>query len=306
MALDSLRVYDTNSTNINFDAMKALRGFRWATINSEKLIVPQIQSTEGPAGALSIAANDAFNAGMMVIAPDGNGSDITAPASPGNAHMALAIGDYDAQNSAGFVPSRVSGTPDGHLKPDLLAPTDVHAAAYPTTTSGHAPFGGTSASAAFAAGAAALMHDWYKSAFGAQWTAPGSIYSALLAQTISTGSSNDGAGKLKLLGPSSWYTGAFTMGTTDVNIPFTVNAGNKDLKVALWWGEAQGSAHDDIDLYVYDAAHVLLGWSTYSGSVFEVFRKTGNLTPGTYTLQVHPYSMPRPTQFVYWTVAMSQ
>lgn len=82
-------------------------------------------------------------------------------------------------------------------------------------------------------------------------------------------------------------------------------AGRKNLKVALWWPEKQSDAHDDIDLEVFDGVGVSLGRSTWGGSVWEIVKKTGNLTPGTYRFRFTPYSMPRATQVVYWTGVMS-
>ena len=72
-----------------------------------------------------------------------------------NAHEVLTVGGvaYDSSNSTfvAFSPSSWGPTFDGRIKPDIVAPTGVYSPAY-----GHV-FWGTSASAPFAAGCAALV-----------------------------------------------------------------------------------------------------------------------------------------------------
>lgn len=59
------------------------------------------------------------------------------------------------------------------------------------------------------------------------------------------------------------------------------------------------------DLVVLNPSGGTVGTSLSAGSVWEKVRQTGNLTPGNYTVRFVPFSMPRPSQVVYYTVIAS-
>jgi hypothetical protein len=270
----------------------------------DDLIVAEIQAPFNDASALSLSADDAFDLGIAVIGACGNNGQVTSPAAPGNAHKALSIGDYHA--TSGLTVSQVPGWVDDRIKPDLQAPTGADAAGNTSDTATKFAFGGTSGATAFAAGAAALMYEWNANAFGLT-NKPGSLYTALLAQgdAGTQPGITTGAGKLKMKSGSFWITGQITLGTSTSDLTWTIPAGYKDLRVAIWWPERQNQAHDDIDLNVLAPGGASLGTSTWSGSVWEKVSQTGNLAAGTYTTRFVPFSMPRTSQVVYYTMTMS-
>lgn len=298
--LDYLNVY----SNAGSDAVAVGRAFLLAANFGDDVIVGELQMGGSDSSAASLAADDAFDQGIAVISACGNNDAVTAPASPGNAHKALAVGDYDAVTGA--IVSQVPGWVDNRVKPDFQAPTKVDAAGNGSNTAKRFNYNGTSGATAFAGGAAALMYEWY--ATGHSLTnKPGNLYTALLAQGDAPfgPSTPNGAGKLKMESGSWWWTGQITLGTTTQDLVFAVPASRKNMKVAIWWPERQSDAHNDVDLVVLDPSGGTLGSSNSGGSVWEKVRQTGNLATGNYTVRFVPFSMPRPSQVVYYTVITS-
>jgi hypothetical protein len=296
--LDYFNVY--TGTVGDFNAVS--RGFHVATIFGDDVIVGELQLAADFMSAPSVAADMAFDNGIAVIAAEGNTHDINLPASPGNAHKAMAVGDYDAVSGA--VVSQVSNVIDGRFKPDFQAPTNVDAAGSGSDTSKRFGFNGTSGATAFAAGAAGLMYEWY-AGFGLA-NKPGNLYTALLAQGDSGSQPGlpDGTGKLKMRSSSQWTTGQITLGTQTIDLTWTLAAGRKNLRLAIWWPEGIPDPHNDVDLKLFDASGNGVAISQWSGSVWEKVVLLGNLPAGTYTFRFVPFSMPRPSQVVYYTAVV--
>ncbi|MDX2052106.1 MAG: S8 family serine peptidase [Polyangiaceae bacterium] len=282
------------------------KAFMRAQMNAVDIVIAEVQALQPFDGLISRAADDAFDQGIMVIAACGNRGSVQEPAAPGNAHKALSIGDYNALT--GVTAYQKSGlTADYRIKPDLQAPTKVDTAWNGSDTAMYAGFDGTSGATAFAGGAAAIMYHWYNHAFGLS-NRPGNVYSALLAQGDSgTLGWDNGVGRLKLVSASQWFTGTRTVSSSAaMDVPFSIPANRKDLKLALWWPENVADGHNDIDLYVYNPSGTLILQSTLGGSVWEHAILNGNLAAGTYNMRLLPYSMKRSTQLVYYTIVVRQ
>jgi len=297
---DYLNVY----SDAGSDAVAVGRAFLLAATFSDDLIVAELQMTSTESGAPSLAADDAFDQGIAVLGACGNTGTVAAPASPGNAHKALSVGDYDAVH--GSVSSQVPGLVGGRIKPDFQAPTAVDAAGNGSNTSKRTNFGGTSGATAFGGGAAAIMYEWYNAAFGLS-NKPGNLYTALLAQgdAVGTPTTPNGAGKLKMESGSQWWTGSVTLGASAIDITIGIPSGRKDMKVAIWWPESQADLHNDVDLRLFSPGGAVMATSTSGGSVWEKIRTSGNLAAGNYKVRLTPFSMPRPSQVVYYTVIAS-
>lgn len=298
--LDYLNVY----SNLGSDAVAVSRAFLLAANFGDDVIVGELQMSGSDSSAASLAADDAFDQGIATISACGNVGAVTSPASPGNAHKALSVGDYDAVT--GTTTFQVPGFVDNRIKPDFQTPTTVDAAGNGSNTAKRLGFNGTSGATAFAGGAAALLYEWYATGHGIT-NKPGNLYTALLAQGDGAFGPNfpNGAGRLKMESGSWWWTGQITLGTTTQDLIFAIPASRKNLKVAIWWPERQSDAHNDIDLVVLNPSGGTVGTSLSAGSVWEKVRQTGNLTPGNYTVRFVPFSMPRPSQVVYYTVIAS-
>jgi len=297
--LDYFNIY----SNSGLVTSATIRGFHRALALGDKLLVGEIQAPQSDSGSISQAADDAFDAGAMVIAAQGNSGAVTSPAAPGNAHKALAVGDYDAVS--GTTAFQVNGSIDNRIKPDIQTPSVVDAAGNGSDTAIRFGFNGTSAATAFAGGAAAIMYNWYSS--GLSVTLPGNVYTGLLTQgdNASMGSSTSGVGHIKLAGASMWATGSISLGTTTQDVSISVGSGQQNLKVAIWWPERQSDAHDDVDLVVLNGSNTQVGSSNWSGSVWEYVSVPGSAPAGTYKIRFVPYSMPRTTQTVYYTLMTS-
>lgn len=89
-------------------------------------------------------------------------------------------------------------------------------------------------------------------------------------------------------------------------IPIKIHPGDHDLRIALWWPEAYGELHDDIDLRLIDPAGVEHAKSITGLSVFERVWAGGNLTPGTWVALIQGYNVKSGPQAVYWALDVGQ
>lgn len=112
---------------------------------------------DGQTAVTSIAANIAFDNGLLVMTSAGNlGPDRSTLVAPADSFGALAVGaSTQLGNVAGF--SSRGPTADGRIKPDISAPGVEIISVEVGTQSNYAYWGGTSAAAPLAAGVAALI-----------------------------------------------------------------------------------------------------------------------------------------------------
>jgi hypothetical protein len=295
MELDYLNVY----SNDGGDSVAVSRAFQVAAGWGDDIIVGELQFPLSDTSAMSLAADDAFDQGIATLGACGNTGIVTSPAAPGNAHKALSIGDYEA--GSGSIVSQVPGLVDGRVKPDIQAPTNVSAASASSNT-GKRTFNGTSGATAFAGGAASLMYDFLQSAAGIN-NKPGNLYTSLIVQGDSNlqPSTPNGSGKLKMVSGSLWWVGQVTLATSQLDVSLPVPSGYKNLRVAIWWPERHSDAHNDVDLKLLIPGGTTVGISQSTGSVWEKTQKSAGLAAGTYKLRVVPFSMPRPSQVVYYS-----
>lgn len=297
VVLDYLNTYIKSGGGL--DANAAVRAISRAIAWGDDLIIAEMQSQTSDSGAISLAADDAFDLGVAVVGAVGNTSQVSNPGAPGNAHKALSIGNYSA--STGAVGGHVSGNIDGRVNPDVQFPSVVDAASNASDSSKYLSYGGSSAATAFAGSAAAILHHFH-SVHGT--SEPGIIYSSMLVRGTSSsgGSATNGAGKFKFNNGGTSWNGKTTLGTSATIININVPANRKDLRVAIWWPEAQSDAHNNVDLEVLNPSNTLLGSSSGTGTVWELVALSGNLSAATYKVRLKPTSMPRTSQVVYYSV----
>ncbi len=250
---------------------------------------------------VSLAANHAFDAGKVIIASGGNTGPAAAPIEcPANARRVVAVGAVDSVSPYTYQNYTSRGpTSDGRFKPDFLAPTNVTTANNSSDT-GTGNFGGTSAAAPNAAGAAALWHNWAKQAVPA--VEPGQIYAHLIAMGDSYDFSNTaGAGILKLPLNTFWTGGKTTVSQgQNVTIPVTIGGTLSRIDAAIWWPDSDTIQHSDIDLKLLDPSGAQKAQSVSTGSIFEKTR-AATTTTGTWQLQLKGYSVKAGVnQTVYW------
>ena len=245
-----------------------LNAFQATTLALDRVIVAEMQAMGPPDCDLSDAADQAFNSGAMVIAPQGN-CDCTScgsPAlscpddgmvkSPANAHYAIGVGAYDIKSldpALGGEPILISAscgpTPDDRIKPDVLAPTSTWVAGDNSTSDLHA-FTGTSGATPYVAGAAMLLHNFLLGE-SATNTDPGLTYAALIlagsdtwtrqadgtAQTDFDGTR--GAGPIILPGNfTGWFGSEVVTAGSSSGVRIVVDDENtRIIEAAIWWAD---------------------------------------------------------------------
>jgi serine protease AprX len=308
ITVDSFKVYDT--VGLNSDA--AVKGFQRSVQVLDRVVVAEIQYTIHDYEGIATAADQAFDAGAVVIAANGNHglSDTGVPVagsvdSPALAQKVLGIGAIDVMSGETQGYESRGPTADGRTKPDLQAPTNVETASNAGDTATRV-FGGTSAATPHAAGAAALIRNYLR---GSNFDIdPASVYAFMLAAGSNFNGSSIlppvdntiGVGPVRLPeAPTTWQSSANTVGNQEtLSLPITVKPSSSQLKVAIWWPEPPDT-HDDIDLAIYDPSGTFRGGSASFDGVFERASVVGPMAAGNWTVQVRGYNVPSGAQRVH-------
>ena len=75
-----------------------MRGFQTAVAVLDRVIVAEMQGNGDDLSAISAAADNAFDAGAVVIAANGNnGPGANTVNTPANAHQVIGVGNFDVQ-----------------------------------------------------------------------------------------------------------------------------------------------------------------------------------------------------------------
>ena len=300
--IDSWKVYSCGG----LDTSAVLRGFDQAVYWSDKIIVAEIQSTQGSSGSIAAATDDAFDAGHCTIAANGNyGPGGGTVASPANAHKALGVGNYDVDSLASISSQGDGPTSDNRYKPDLQAPTNTRSAST-ASNSATQVFGGTSGATPYAAGAASVFADWFS--LSSISASPGKIYAGLLnAGPEDWGNFNnqEGVGKFDLHANGTLILGSRNVTNHDNDyVSFDVNPGATKIYATLWWGEKESNTHRDIDLYLRKPSGATSASSVSGPSVFEHI-VVGSPATGTRDIRIYGYDVPAfKSVTVYYAIAV--
>jgi Ca2+-binding RTX toxin-like protein len=330
--LDSWKVYPTSfdamgSCNGSLDSRAVVRAFQAGLRAFNRVFVAEVQAREPDIGTIATAADNAVDAGAIVIAANGNqGPAARSVTSPAIAHRAIGVGAYDVQSLATLNNQGRGPATDGRIKPDIQAPTNTETASNSSNTALGVTFGsgGTSGATPYAAGGAALLRNWLRTF---NTFDPGQTYALLIqgGQQPSPYDNNEGAGDLRLITCSRRHWGKVFVSFTGqtIDIPLPVGIGRTGLEAALWWPERsiepfspfdssfRLQLHDDIDLYLIDPQGIERARGYSSTSVFERARVPGALGPGTWTARIKGYRVPRDLRpghdlvgprIVYWVV----
>ena len=205
---------------------------------------------------VSLAVNDAFNAGIFTVTSAGNNGDSCCcnnqVLAPGSGPTTFCVGAYEANDddpitdfdTTGLIKSYSAKGPtlDGRRKPDIAAPTnllyvmeeDPNYLYGPNAYAGGSHSSGTSSATPVVAGAAVNFKDWFIEKFGyVQANNPGMIFVNMLnfgdRKNVSTSGRTVfdvkyGAGRLRMRLPNQegmdapwrWATGQVTMEDGDV------------------------------------------------------------------------------------------
>ncbi len=298
ITVDSFKVYPNGGLNTT----AAIRGFQRAILLLDRVIVAEMQGSGSDTSAISTAADNAFNAGAVIIAANGNfGPDGSTVRTPANAHKVIGVGNFDVKSLSQVNSQSRGPAPDGRWKPDIQCPTNTETASAASDTALKV-FTGTSGATPYAAGAAALLRNWLKGASGS--IDPGQVY----AQLILSGSepwpydNTSGAGPIRL--PTNgwaWWGKVNVSNGATINIPITISSGSAHtLDAAIWWPETPSQSHNDIDLHIVSPSNVVQDSGLSIVSVFERARVDGSVVTGTWKIRIRGYSVPTGIQTVYW------
>jgi serine protease AprX len=294
ITVDSWKIYN----NAGLVIAAAVRGFQAAVASGDRVIVAEIQDTGGEAGATSTAADQAFDAGAIVVAAAGNfGSGGGSVRAPGIAHKALAVGAVDVTSSALQGYSGRGAAADGRTKPDVLGPTNVNAASNASDTAMQL-FTGTSAATPNVAGATALMWNFFGQA------APGFLNAVMILTGRNFASpafdNNNGAGIVFLPVNGNIFSSSVVVGPGGtVDVPINVAGSIQSVEASIWWPEVPGGAHNDIDVRLVNPNNVVVATSASVGSIFEKVRATSGLIPGQWKIRINGFSGAS-NQLVFW------
>ena len=313
---DSLKVYPSTFSGTNctgsLNTTAVVRGFQEAVAILDRVIVAEMQGTGNQFSTISVAANNAFDAGAVIIAANGNnGPGAGTVNTPANAQRVIGIGNFDVQ-TLGAVASQSRGpTPDNRIKPDVQTPTNSETGSNgcpfgqtcTQSDTGFQVFGGTSGATPYGGGGAALLRNFLR---GASFSIdPGQVYAQIIlsGQTSFPFDNTSGAGRLRLPTDGWAWWGRVDVNngqTIDIPIGLTVNGQNR-LDAALWWPES--ATHNDVDLFIINPGGGIAASSVSSPSVFERARVTAP-TSGTWKIRIRGFSVPAGPQSVYWAVAL--
>lgn len=310
ITLDSFKVYPTSfapqgGCNGGLSTTAAVNGFQTAVSVLDRVIVAEMQDTGGASGAISVAADNAFDAGAVVIAANGNaGPGSGTVRAPGIAPRVIGVGNFDVQTQGPIASQGQGPGADNRFKPDIQTPTNTKTASNASDTALQV-FSGTSGATPYAGATGALLRNWLR---GASFSIdPGQVYAQMIlsGQQVFPFNNASGAGKVRMPTDGwAWWGKVSVSNQGTVDIPIGVGQGSFNLvDAALWWPENVGQ-HNDVDLVLIAPNGVQVAFSVSGPSVFERARFSGPVQSGTWTVRLRGFSVPNGPQTVYWTAAV--
>ena len=253
--------------------------------------------------AISLAANTAFDKGILPVVAAGNaGPAAYTIGSPGAAARALTVCSVADSGERGFFASPFSSrgpTADGRTKPDVCGPGHAITAPAANTGTGYTTMSGTSMATPFVAGVAALMLD----ANNALTPADLKVKLASTSQDWRSAGADDDTGNGRAqpydavksaggrtgTGPAgpNHYMASQSLGATGASDDWTFKVTTTGYPVALTLVVPGASTAKDFDLYLYNPAGSLVGRSETTAR-----QETIAFTPtstGTYRARVRSY-----------------
>ncbi|MHC4108831.1 MAG: S8 family peptidase, partial [Planctomycetota bacterium] len=309
ITLDSWKVYPTSFNPAtgacigSLSTTASVNGFQTAVLVLDRVIVAEMQGSGNFQSTISVAADNAFDAGAVIIAANGNrGPNASTVNVPANAHKVIGVGNFDVQTLNQIATQSRGPAGDNRFKPDVQAPTNTETASAASDVA-FKVFGGTSGATPYAAGVAALLRNWMR---GSSSTIdPGQVYSHLIlfGQQPYPFNNTSGAGPLRMgTGGVAWWGKVSVADRGTINIPLSTPSGTlAEVEGALWWPETATQSHNDIDLHLIDPSGIVRDFSISIPSVFERARVGGPVASGTWTLRIRGFSVPTGTQTVYWS-----
>jgi serine protease AprX len=305
---DSWRIYAqigcTSASGGCLDSDAAVRGIQAGIAAYDRVLVGEIQANESESGCIARSANNAYDAGVVFVAANGNsGAFPEVVDSPALAHKVLGVGAFDIDSGETYVFQSQGPASGGRIKPDIQAPTDSETASSTSDTALHT-FGATSGATPYAGAAAMLSRNWLHR-MGYFENGQTYAFMILYGQKFWPYDNIKGAGPLVMAtdGWASWGKVVLTHGL-NIDIPISVAAGKQDFDVALWWPESASQDHNNIDVYLIDPNGVERAQAISDVSIFERTGVQGSLTAGDWAIRIRGESVPTNGKPVYWAATI--
>ncbi len=278
------------------------RALNAAALVADKVVTASLSCGGDETGTTALAADDAYDAGMLVFFANGNGGPgVGTVSAPASAHKVIGVGAFDVTTGNQYNGQSRGPTNDGRIKPDLQAPTSSESTSNASDTA-QATICCTSGATPYASSAGMLLTDW----FGSFLTAPGKIYAMMLnygENRYGIIDNTEGVGAFRLGAGGVHYSGSRTLNSTGQNlyVNFDVPPGKEDLRAAIWWPEDAGDAHNDIDLRLERPFGSSVQSSLSINSVFEHVI-VSNPPSGQWRIRIRAFNLPTGPQEVFYAV----
>ena len=290
--IDSWKVY----TAAGVDSEVAGVAIGAALSAYDEVLVCEIVVNETEVGEIATAADNAYDAGAIVLAANGNFGAVRSPAI---AHKVLGVGAFTTDGGAQYSSQSLGPATDGRYKPDIQAPSWSETSSNANDTALQV-FSKTSCATAVASGAAMLARNWLRK-FGTKDNGQTYAFMILYGQNEWPYDNTVGAGPIIMATDGwAWWGKVAVIHHMNIDIPIKVGAGRHDLDVALWWPESAYQKHNDIDVHLIDPSGVERAKGYSCLSVFERTGVGGDLQPGIWTIRIRGYSVKTLAQTVYW------
>jgi len=295
---DSWQIY----TAAGLNTAAAVRAIQAGIAAFDKVLVGEIQANESETGTIATAADNAYDAGIIFVAANGNfGPNASTVRSPGIAHKVIGVGAFMTDGGSQYNNQGRGPAADSRYKPDIQAPTWSETASNASDTALKV-FTGTSCATPFAAGAAMLARNWLRQ-FGTYDNGQTYAFMILYGQNEWPYDNTVGAGPIQMATNGHAWWGKVSVGNfVNIDIPINIGSGKRDLDAALWWPESAAQTHNDIDVHLIDPSGVGRAKGYSAVSVFERTGVNGTLQPGRWLVRIRGYSVPTGSQTVYWAI----
>ena len=298
ISTDSWQIYTAGGLN----TAAAVRAIQAGIAAFDKVLVGEIQANESETGTIATAADNAYDAGIIFVAANGNfGPNASTVRSPGIAHKVLGVGGFMTDGGAQYQNQGRGPAADSRYKPDIQAPTWSETASNQSDTALRV-FTGTSGATPYAAAAAMLARNWLRQ-FGTYDNGQTYAFMILYGQNEWPYDNTVGAGPIQMaVNGYAWWGKVSVGNSVNIDIPINIVSGKHDLDAALWWPESAAQAHNDIDVHLIDPSGAERAKGYSAVSVFERTGVNGALQSGTWVVRIRGYSVPTGSQTVYWAI----
>lgn len=298
------------------DQATAARAIARAAVERFPVILVELQPPTGANSLIAKAANDAFDAGSVVIAANGNtagrrrlpsgkwqehGGTLCAPAV---AQRAVGVGATHWRTKRRDTTSTF-GRDGGRLKPELMALTGFNAPS--NGGDEYSAFLQTSGAAPYVAAAAASIRQWLW--HHARVVDPGHVYAWLMMCGLSpfhqTKGFNEkqGCGLLSLPTTGSvWWGKVEADAAVEIELPIDVDTATAGmlLRGAIWWPERRGQPHTPVAMRILDPSGAVCSVSQDPETVFQRADARIKRRAGLWTIRLDVDTAPVAPQTIYW------